>query len=159
RAGDDFFVERPQVLEAAAAAADDQNVGGLPFVHRVDRRGDLARGGVALNGHRKNTDMRRIETASDHVENIAKRRAVDRRDDADTSRQKRQLSFSRDVEKSLGFEFFLHLLETKLQRAETLGLHALDIKLVLTALRINRNPSVSQHFQAVLGLKRKRAAF
>ena len=56
RTDDDLFVERPQVFEAAAAAANDQHIdGAIGFGQPVrgrNARGDFSRCAVALNASR-----------------------------------------------------------------------------------------------------------
>src|SRR5205809_537070 len=50
-AGHDFFVEGPQVFQAPAAAARDDDVDTGQEVHRSQRGGDLRRGALPLHGH------------------------------------------------------------------------------------------------------------
>ena len=58
RANDDLLVEAPQILERAAAARDDQQVGPrdraarLQRIEAGDRRGDFRRRSLALHAHR-----------------------------------------------------------------------------------------------------------
>ena len=52
RARHHFFVECPQVLDAAAAAADDQHIAFGARICRRDGRRDLGARTLALHGHR-----------------------------------------------------------------------------------------------------------
>ena len=61
--GDDFLIERPQILNRAAASADNQNIGKRPGVKEFDRGGYLRRGSGALNLYGAENDLRNRKAA------------------------------------------------------------------------------------------------
>ena len=69
--------------------------------------------------------------AGEHAQNVPKRGAVERRDDADAARQHRQRPFARRVEQAFGLEPPLELLERRLQRAESVRLERVADELIL----------------------------
>ena len=56
--------------------------------------------------------------AAQHLDDVANRRAVERRHDADLARQRRQRTLARRVEQPFGLQPLLQLIERELQRAE-----------------------------------------
>ncbi len=61
---DDFFVERPQVFERAAAARDDEHVRKFHAVEIAHGRGDLGCGSVSLHLHRDRAARARWRTGA-----------------------------------------------------------------------------------------------
>ena len=108
----DLLVERPQVLERAAAARDDEEVGPADRpvqrqrVEAMDGGGDLLGGAVALHPHRPHDHVAR-EAVGEPVQDVADDGAGRRGDDADQLRQERQQLLARGVEQAFGGERFL----------------------------------------------------
>ena len=86
-----------------------------------ERARDLERGAFALHARRADHEVRVGIAAPQHLDDVAQRRAVERGDDADLARQRRQRPLARCVEQALGGEPLLELLEGELQRAEPFG--------------------------------------
>ena len=79
RARQDLLVERPQILERAAAARHDDHVDGFDARDLANRVRDFAPGAFALHARRRNHEMRiRIAAAEDanDVAQAPRRRAT-----------------------------------------------------------------------------------
>ena len=107
-----LLVERPQILDRAAAAGDDQQVG-----PRLDRRQSresraaiLAAAPSPCTGTGHTMTWRRA-AVREAVEDVADHRAGRRGDDADHARQERQLALARLVEQAFRGERPAALLE------------------------------------------------
>ena len=106
-ADDDLFVVAPEVLDRAAAAGDDEQVGardaaaGGEAVEAVDGGGDLGGAGVALDADRPDEDVAR-EAVGEAVEDVADHRAGRRGDDADDARQVGQRALALGGEEAFG---------------------------------------------------------
>ena len=81
--GDQFVVERPQILNGAAASANDQQVGQLVTVGIADGRGDFPRRFRALHPHGQEPHLRQRIAFPENPEHIMHRRAGGAGDDAD----------------------------------------------------------------------------
>ena len=57
RASDDFLVERPEILDRAAAAPGDDDVHARDLADCADRARDVARGALSLHARRTNDEM------------------------------------------------------------------------------------------------------
>ena len=153
----DLLVERPQVLQRAAAARDDEQVGpadAAAFRQRVeaaDRGGDLLGRAVALHLDRPDDDVAR-EAVGEAMQDVADHRAGRRGDDADHLGQERQELLARLVEQAFGGELPLALLEQRHQRAEAGGLQRLDDDLVARAVRIGGELAGDDDLHALFGL-------
>ena len=99
-ADDDLLVEAPEVLEAAAAARDDEHVGprhraaGADGVEAADGGGDLGGAALALHGHRPEQHAAR-EALAQAVEDVADDRAEGEVTTPITSRQLGQRALAR----------------------------------------------------------------
>src|SRR4029077_20887189 len=71
RAGDDFFVEGPQIFQGAAAARDDEHVDEVPFVEKLHRFDDFFGGAFALDAHGKKHQMDIGKAAREDAHNVA----------------------------------------------------------------------------------------
>ena len=155
-AHDDLFVEGPEVLDAAAAARDDQQIGprhgtlGRQTVEAADRGGDLLGRALALDQHRPNEHPAR-EAVGQAVQDVADDRAGGRGDHADDLGQERQRPLAFLGEQPLGRELALALFEQLEQCALAGELHPLDHDLVARAAGIGRDPAARDHLHAVLG--------
>ena len=70
-----------------------------------------------------------------HLDDVANRRAVERRDDADLARERRERPLPRRVEQPFRLQLLFQLLEGELQRAEAVRLEMLADQLIF-ALRL-----------------------
>ena len=121
----------------------------------ADRRGDLRRRALALDRHRPQDDARRAAVL-EPVEDVADHRAGRRGDDADDSRQERQLALALGVEQPFGGERLAALLEQREQRALARQLHPLDDDLIFGAAGIGGELAGRDDLGAVLGPERER---
>ena len=157
-----LLVERPQILDRAAAARDDHQVG----------RGDRPAGRSASKprtaaatcsaapspwtGTGQTHDMARA-AVREPVEDVADHRAGRRGDDADHPRQERQRPLALGVEQALGGERPAALVEQRHQRALPGQLQPLDHDLVARAARIGGELAGRDHLDPVLGPEAQRA--
>ena len=127
RARDELVVERPELLDRAAAAAGDDHVDVAARVELLDGADDAGDGVGALHGRRRKHDLGEGPAALEHVADVVEDGAGLRRDDADAAREARQRALARLVEQALFLEAHLEALELRLERAGALGLHEVDI--------------------------------
>ena len=111
-AGDDFLIERPQVFERAAAAADDYYFGAAVAIQVLDRVRDIGRRSRPLNPGGPDYQMEIRKAREDNRQDVADRRGAQRRDDPDGARQEREWALARWIEKSVGLKALLELLES-----------------------------------------------
>ena len=151
----DLLVEAPEVLEAAAAAGDDQQVRPRhrpargERVEAADRRRDLRRAALALHRHRPEQHRPR-EALAQAVQDVADHRARGRGDDADHLGQVGQRPLARGVEQPLGGERLPALLQHRHQRADPGRGELLDDHLVLRRRREGGQPAGGDHLHALL---------
>ena len=81
--GDQFVVERPQILNGAAAPANDQQVGELVTVGIPDGCGNLPRRFRTLHPHGQEPHLRQRIAFPKNPEHIMHRRTGGAGDDAD----------------------------------------------------------------------------
>ena len=162
RPHDDLIVERPQILERAAAARDDEQVGSADRpVHRQrveahDGGGDLLGGAFALHAHRPHQHVAG-EPVGKPMQNVADNGTSRRGNDADQFRQERQRLLSRCVEQAFGGELFLALFDQRHQRAEPRRFQRLDHDLVFRLTGIGRQASGDEDFEPFLRLEAQAA--
>ena len=125
RARDDL-VERPEILDRAAAARDDDDVHARDAPDGVEGAlhsqccSLLAARSVASAG--SPAARCRVPAAPEHLDDVADRGAVERCHDADFSRECRQRPFARGIEQPLGLKPLLQLIEGELERAQAVRL-------------------------------------
>ena len=152
-AGDGLLVERPQILERAAAARDDHDVdAGMPR-HVADGAGDLVAGALALDAARADQQPQAGVAVGDDAHDVAHRRALERGHDADGPRQQRQRTLARRGEQAFGLEPALQLLEGELERAEPARLEVLTDDLHLAARLVDLELAARDDVLAVGGLE------
>ncbi|MNT57809.1 hypothetical protein D3C72_1952110 [compost metagenome] len=149
-AGDHFFVERPQVLDAAAAAADDQQLDLLAQVGRIDGGGDLCRGAVALYRRRVQDQRDAGHAPAQGGDHVAQRGGGRRGDDADGGGVAGQRFFVAIVEQSFRRQFRLQLFEGLVQAAEAGRTHHVDVDLVVAARLVQRHRAAQFDLHAFL---------
>ena len=149
RARHRLVVERPEVLERAAAARQQQHVvarGARCFGDDTrDDRWRLA----ALHRDREQFDVRERKTPRDHAEHVADRGATGRSHDANTAREARQRSLARRIEQAFRREPRLQKLELAPERAFAGFLEMLDDELKLAARFIQRDAPACDDVHAV----------
>ena len=149
RSGHDFLVERPEVLDRSPATPDNDDVNTRNAADRGERPGNVERGAVTLDARRPDDDVRIRISAPQHVDDVADGGAVERRHDADLARQCRQRALAVPVEKALGRQALLELVEGQLQRAESLRLEMLADDLILAFRVVHADPAARYHAQPV----------
>ena len=131
----DLLVERPQVLQRAAAARHDQYVGTRhraafgQGVEAGDGAGHLARRLLALDRHRPDQHVAG-EAVAEAVQDVANDGARRRGHDTHHLRQVGQRAFAVGVEQALGLQFLAPVLEQLQQRALAGQFQPLDDDLV-----------------------------
>ena len=70
RAGNALVVERPEILDGAAAAAGDDKIGHIPPVRVPDRTGDLRGGFRSLHAHRHHKDLCERPAPAENTDHI-----------------------------------------------------------------------------------------
>jgi hypothetical protein len=154
----DLLVEGHQILEAAAAPRDDEEVGprrlgpGREAVEALDRRGNLRRRALALDRHRPDQDPAR-KAVLEAVQNVADDGARQRGDDADHLGQERQRALPLGGEEPFGGKPHLALFQELQQSADAGKLDAVDNQLIARAPGIGGEPPGAHHLHPVLGLK------
>ena len=137
-AGEDLFVEFPQVLEASAAAGDDDDIhrGKTAILGRgetSDRLGNFGCRPPSLHADGSDENFNVRCTPAQDVQEVADRGAGGRSDHHDADGVGRQGLFAGLVEESLGPEFFLEGTEAGFEFAGAARLQAADDDLVLAA--------------------------
>jgi hypothetical protein len=121
-----LLVERPQVLDAAATAPDDEQVGLTPCIEALDGSGDLGGRALALHLHRGEHDADAGPAIAQHLDDVAHSGAERRGDHADGARIRGQRLLARGIEQTLGHQAALEFLELREQRADAGRAHLLD---------------------------------
>ena len=154
-AGEDLFVEFPEVLEASAAAGDDDDIyRGKVMVLSVgeasDCSGNFHRRPPALHTDRSDEDFNVRRAPAQDVQEVADRGSGRRGDHPDADGVGRQGLFAGLVEKSLGPELFLQGAEARLKFAGAPGLDAADDDLVLAARLVDRDVAEQLDFHPIV---------
>ena len=154
-ARDDLLVERPQILDRTAAAADDQHVDLGARVRRRNRGGDLDGRAATLNGSRIKDHRQRRHSSSECRQHIGERGGTTRGDDADCARKPGQGALACRREPACGFESGLEPSELFVERAETGHSRRLDIELKFAARFVDRRCRAHLDAQTILEGKAK----
>ena len=150
-----LLVERPQILDRAAAARDDQQVGprhraaGWQRVEAADRGRDLVGAGLALHRHRPDQHAAR-EAVLEPVQDVADHRAGRRGDDADHARQERQRRLRAASNSPSAASLRRRSSSSAISAPSPAGSSALDDDLVFRAARIGGERPVRDHLQPFL---------
>ena len=129
----DLLVERPEILHAAAAAGDDNDIAGMMGIEPADAGHDLGCRILPLHRGRDDAEMEAGKPAADDVEEIADGGPFRRGDDADAFRQIGDLALALRIEQPFGGELGLELLELFLEIALAAKPELGDAHLVRTA--------------------------
>ena len=121
-------------------------------VEAVDRRGDLGRGGLALDAHRPD-DHPDGKAVGEAMQNVANDGAGRRGHHADHSRQERGLALARGVEQPLLGEFPAPRLEQRHQRADSGELERFDHDLVARLAGEGGQSAGRDDLEPLLGLE------
>src|SRR5207248_4162072 len=151
RAGDDFFVEGPQVFEGASPAGENQHVHELFCIEELQRFDDFLRGAFALHAHGKHGEIDVGKTAREDAHDVADGSTARRSDEADTAGKQRQRLLARRIEETFPFEALFQLVEGELKRAEADRLDFLDVNLIFAALFVDADGATHGDLQAVFG--------
>src|SRR5256886_10071786 len=84
-AGDDFFVEGPEIFDGAAAARKDQNVNKFSLIEKSQRTDNFLGGAFSLHAHGENGEMHIVKTAAQDADDITDGGAFGRGGEADTA--------------------------------------------------------------------------
>ena len=145
-----LLVERPEILEAAAAAGDHHHVdpGLLRGAHDPAR--DLLRGPLALDArwHDQHREIR-MPPVQD-AKKIVHRRPARAGDDRDPTGQERQLPLAGRLEEPLFLQALLQLLESDLQRARSERLDGVADELVPALRLVHGEPAAGHDRESVL---------
>ncbi len=145
----DLFVERPQILDRSAAAPDDDDVHPRHAPDLAQRARDFRRGVLALHAGRADDEVRVRIAPPEHLDDVADRGAVERRDNADLARQRRQRPLARRIEQPFVLQALLQLIEGQLPRAQPVRLQVLADELILAFGLVDRHPPARDDAQAV----------
>ena len=154
-AGDAFFVEGPEVFEAAAASREEDKVktivrvGAAPVVEQFDGTGDVFGGTSALHAAGGEDEFQAGMAALDDVEDVADGSAGGGSDEADAVRIAGDGAFAFGGEEAFSLEFLFEFFEGDLQGADPLHFDGVDDELVLAADVIDGEVALQDHFLAV----------
>ena len=152
-ARDDLLVEFPEIFDAAAAARQNDEVECWPN----SLGWDSSRMAVAISAAAPipctRTGLIRMCTSgratSQHIQDVANRRAARRSDNADARGKLWERTLARGSEQSFRLQFALERLEFRLQQTRAARLHDLHAELVLAARFKNGNVAVNLDLRAV----------
>ncbi len=150
RAHDALVVERPQILQRTAAAADEHRVDLVAPLH-LGQRGDQCRRRIrALHQARVDDHLHMRGAPGERGHHVVQRRAGGGRDHADGAHERRQRPLASGVEQAFGREARAQPQELLVQLSRAEPLHGLDDHLQLAARLVHREPAAQLHLQAVL---------
>src|SRR5256885_7797847 len=92
-AGDNFFVEGPQVFDGAATAREDQDVDKFSLIEKSQRTDNFLGGAFSLHAHRENGEMQVVKTAAKDADDVADGGALRRGDKSDAAWEKGERVF------------------------------------------------------------------
>jgi hypothetical protein len=149
RPRDALLVERPEVLEGAAAAREDQHVAlGAPR-SELQCADDGPGRTVSLHGHGVDQHRDRRKTPAEHVQDVAYGGAGRRGDHADPMRQTRQAALAIGIEQTFGGQAPLEFLEAPAQQAFAGLLEMIDHELELAARLVQAHACPRQYLRPV----------
>ena len=149
RSDEALVAEGEQILEAAAAAGQDDHVDVLVFAEGADRGHDLGGRARALNVGLRDEDRGRWEAGPDRRHDVALRSRVVAGHDADAPRQQWQRALAGVGEEALGGKGRLQPLERGEVGADAETLDRQRAELELAALLVQLRPAEHVHALAV----------
>jgi hypothetical protein len=133
-----LLVERPQVLDRAAASHQEQHIAlGAPARAR-EHGGDAIGRALALHRCRVNNDFDCRIAPRERGQDVAQSSRCERSHDADAPGVDRQRALQRRVEQAFRAELFLEAQEALVQRTEARPAHPLHRKLEPPARLVKR---------------------
>ena len=150
-----LLVEGPEILQAAAATGDDEDIGpghaaaGCQLVEAPDGGRDLVGRALALHLHRPQDDPAR-EAVVEPVQDVADHGTRGRGDDTDHIGQERQFLLARLVEQAFLGELAAAVLQELQERALAGEFHRLDHDLVARAAGVGRDAAGAHDLHALL---------
>lgn len=108
-----------------------------------------------MDRHGVEQNVQASMAARDYIEEVANDGPCGRSNDANGSRKGRQGTLAVSVEKTLGFQALLELLESKLQRAHADRFHGFGYELELAALLVNADAAADQDVESVFRAEAK----
>ncbi len=151
RPRDDLLVERPEILERAAAASQDQHVAVRALAGEANCRRDLGGRARSLHLHRVDENRDRAEAPLEHVQDIAYRGAGGRSNDADAPRKLRERLLVLDIEQAFRGELRLQDLEFAPKSAFACFLYVVEDELIVAALLVKAHAPASLDVHSILG--------
>ena len=149
RAGDNFLVERPEVLNAAAAATDNQQVAQVVKVGQLDSIHNFLGGTSPLYPGGDHHQVATPRAAPQDRDEIPQRCPAVGCHEADGCRQSRQAALAGGIKQALRRELFLQFEECLLQAPDAVLLDNPENDLVTAARLVDGNPSGADNLQAV----------
>lgn len=148
-AGDDFFVERPEIFNAASSATNDEKIDGRVFLKLIDGGSDFLGGAFALDFDGQQIKPHPGGATGEDGEHILQSSAGGGGHEADGLGKAWEGPFACGIEETFGVENAFESLEACLQRPLPLGLDALHDELILAAGFVNGDFAFNQHSHAV----------
>ncbi|EXI84391.1 MAG: hypothetical protein AW11_03867 [Candidatus Accumulibacter regalis] len=128
-----LVIERPEVFHAAAATTDDQHVAVAALAGAANGVGNLRAGAVALHRRRVDDDAQLRRAAGERRQHVAQCGGLQRGDDADAARKRRQRAFAGAGEEPFAVELLLEAQELFVEVADTAAPRGFDVKLEVAA--------------------------
>src|SRR4029077_17817230 len=153
RASHRFLVECPKILERAAATTDDDHVDARDACDLPEAARNLRSGILALDPRRADHEVHVRIATPQYLDDVANRGAVERRDDPDLARQRRQRPLPGGIEQPFLLQAFLELVERELPRAEAVRLEVLADELVFAFRLVHRELAARNDTKTVAGLE------
>ena len=153
RAGNNFFVECPEIFKRATAAGEDHNVSEFGAIEVAQARDNFSGRPFALYFYGKELHVDIREAALEDAENVLNRRSRGRSDDADAARQNGQRFFARFIKEAFFLQLFFELLEGELERAESDRLDVRDVNLIFATQFVDAERAAHGDVQAIFGAK------
>jgi hypothetical protein len=149
RADQRLLVERPQILEAAAAAADHQQVENRQLLRQAQHLDHFRRGAGALHLGGQHDDPPAPAAARENAQEILHGGARGRRDEADRCGHRGKRALALAIEQALGRQPLLERLEFPLQPPDAVLDHRADDELILSPRLVDADLAVHDHLQPV----------
>src|SRR3989454_8304837 len=147
-AGDDFFVEWPQLFDGAAATSENDDVDVDEPVQLPDGFSYADCGLGALDRARGEDDLRERPATAKDVADVVEYSAGGRGNDADAGGEAGQGAFAGLVEEAVGGELLLEAFEFRLASAHSGRLYEIDDQLDVAALLVEGDVAVGEHLGA-----------
>ncbi|CUJ09944.1 Uncharacterised protein [Achromobacter sp. 2789STDY5608621] len=139
-AGQGFVVEAPEVLDAAAAAHQQQRIDLATGVRQADLRGQPAGRVGALHRRRIDDDRHLRRAPRQRRQHVAQRGGMQRGDHADGARHRHRFALARRIEQAFRVQLLFQAQEGFVQIAQAGAAHGVDLQLVVAARFVQRHP-------------------